>query len=100
MDTADGAQPCVGGGGWAALTPKDLARIGLLIATRGIWKNRRLISPTWLLDGHAGGNKSNMGAASSKTTLISWGQLTTDSLEVPDLRSLLPSVPALRRFSF
>lgn len=42
-----------GGPGWILMGPEDLARFGLLIATRGIWKGRRLISSQWL-QGHAG----------------------------------------------
>lgn len=55
-----------GGGGWVTMSPKDLARIGLLIACRGMWKGERLISDTNLLAGHDGygnsklyGNKDN-----------------------------------------
>ncbi len=39
------------------MSPKDLARFGLLISTGGIWKGRRLISSKWIR-GHAGGNGS------------------------------------------
>jgi CubicO group peptidase (beta-lactamase class C family) len=35
------------------ISPEDLARFGLLIATRGVWKGRRLIGEQWLR-GHAG----------------------------------------------
>ncbi len=46
-----------GGPGWVVMSPKDLARFGLLISTGGIWKGRRLISSQWVR-GHAGGNGS------------------------------------------
>jgi len=35
------------------ISAEDLARFGLLIATGGVWKGRRLIGPEWLR-GHAG----------------------------------------------
>jgi len=40
-----------GGGGWVVMGARDLARVGLLIATRGEWRGRRLISA---VDGNAG----------------------------------------------
>ncbi|GEM_PF-1459589 len=43
-----------GGGGWVVMSPKDLARVGLLVACRGVWRGERLVSDTPLLDGHAG----------------------------------------------
>ncbi len=30
------------------MSPEDLARFGLLIATRGMWKGKRLVSPKFL----------------------------------------------------
>lgn len=42
-----------GGPGWFMISSEDLARFGLLIATRGIWRGERLVSPEWLR-GHAG----------------------------------------------
>jgi len=42
-----------GGPGWMQISAEDLARFGLLIATGGVWKGRRLIGPEWLR-GHAG----------------------------------------------
>ena len=35
------------------MSPKDLARFGLLVATGGIWRGKRLISSEWIC-GHAG----------------------------------------------
>jgi CubicO group peptidase (beta-lactamase class C family) len=37
-----------GGPGWIVMSPEDLARFGLLIATRGTWKGKRLVSPEFL----------------------------------------------------
>jgi CubicO group peptidase (beta-lactamase class C family) len=42
-----------GGPGWMVISSQDLARFGLLIASRGVWKGKRLIGPEWL-GGHAG----------------------------------------------
>jgi len=42
-----------GGPGWIVMSPKDLARFGLLVATGGIWQGKRLISSEWIC-GHAG----------------------------------------------
>ena len=42
-----------GGAGWVVMSAEDLARFGLLIATGGVWKGRRLVGSQWLR-GHAG----------------------------------------------
>jgi CubicO group peptidase (beta-lactamase class C family) len=42
-----------GGPGWIQMSAEDLARFGLLIATGGVWKGKRLLGPEWLR-GHAG----------------------------------------------
>ncbi len=42
-----------GGPGWVVMSAEDLARFGLLIATGGVWKGKRLIGAKWLR-GHAG----------------------------------------------
>jgi CubicO group peptidase (beta-lactamase class C family) len=39
--------------GWMRIGAEDLARFGLLIASGGVWKGKRLIGPEWL-HGHAG----------------------------------------------
>jgi CubicO group peptidase (beta-lactamase class C family) len=59
-----------GGPGWIVMSPRDLARFGLLVATGGIWKDRRLISPEWIR-GHAGGNGSLV--EGDRATYISLG---------------------------
>ncbi|ENQ3107302.1 hypothetical protein ACEOWJ_003388 [Bacillus cereus] len=36
-------------GGWGlTLTPRDMARFGLLYLNRGIWNNNQIISKTWI----------------------------------------------------
>ena len=42
-----------GAPGWVVMSSQDLARFGLLIATGGVWKGKRLIGPEWVR-GHAG----------------------------------------------
>jgi CubicO group peptidase (beta-lactamase class C family) len=42
-----------GAAGWMRISAEDLARFGLLIATGGVWKGKRLIGAEWLR-GHAG----------------------------------------------
>lgn len=37
-----------GGPGWIVMSPEDLARFGLLIATRGVWKGKRLVDARFL----------------------------------------------------
>ena len=66
-----------GGGGWAVMSPNDLARFGLLVATGGIWKDKQLISSKWIRS-HAGGNGSL--AAGDRNTYISIGKVTTVGL--------------------
>ena len=72
-------KPCVGGGGWVVMSPKDLARVGLLISTRGIWRGERLISDTELLAGHAGGNNSELVVKDN----IVWTKVTTNGIKFP-----------------
>lgn len=64
-----------GGGGWVSMSASNLARVGLLVASRGTWNGKRLIGDTPLVRGHAGGNSSLMDGWSD--TMFSWGQVTT-----------------------
>jgi CubicO group peptidase (beta-lactamase class C family) len=61
-----------GGLGWVVMSPRDLARFGLLVATGGMWKGKRLISS---VRGHNGGNGSNVGGIGGRV-MGSWGKLT------------------------
>jgi len=49
-----------GGGGWVFMSPRNMARIALLIANRGVWNGERLISDTEFLYSHSGGNNSDL----------------------------------------
>jgi CubicO group peptidase (beta-lactamase class C family) len=73
-----------GGGGWVAMSASDLARVGLLVASRGKWKGKRLIGDTPLVRGHAGGNSSLMNGWSD--TMFTWGQVTTTGVSTNGLR--------------
>ena len=71
-----------GGPGWIVMSPRDLARFGLLVSTGGIWKGKRLISPEWIR-GHAGGNGSLV--AGDRETYISVGVVCARGL--PSLKA-------------
>lgn len=56
-----------GGGGWAVMTPSDMARFGLLVATGGIWKGERIVDEEWVRN-HHGGNGSYLAGAGKQFT--------------------------------
>ncbi|MHC4402247.1 MAG: hypothetical protein ACYTG0_21485 [Planctomycetota bacterium] len=62
-----------GGPGWVVMSAKDLARWGLLVASGGQWKGKRLISR---IQGHAGGNGSHAGGTGGDV-FGSWGRVTS-----------------------
>jgi CubicO group peptidase (beta-lactamase class C family) len=66
-----------GGGGWAVMSAKDLARFGLLVATGGVWKGERLIGSDWVRN-HGGGNGSFL--TGDARTYISFGVVATVGL--------------------
>jgi len=74
-----GGQSVRGGGGWLVMSPKDMARLGLLIATRGIWNGKRIISDTRYLSGWGGSNGSQVGAMGANA-MLAWGAVTIDGL--------------------
>lgn len=67
-----------GGGGWAVMSPKNLARFGHLIATGGIWQGKQLLSSEWLI-GHTGGNHSAVAGESAHFT--AFGIVTTAGID-------------------
>lgn len=73
----------VGGGGWVGMSPKDLARIGLLLASNGYWAGRKLISKTDLVDGHEGCGGSDIRARGGDS-MFAWGRVATLGVEFPD----------------
>ena len=73
-----------GGPGWVVMSAKDLARVGLLVATRGVWKGERLIGGTSFLRGHGGGNASHMTGVGGDL-MVSWGKVTTSGINFDDL---------------
>jgi CubicO group peptidase (beta-lactamase class C family) len=76
-----------GGGGWVSMSANDLARVGLLVASRGTWKGRRLIRDTPLVRGHGGGNSSLMDGWSD--TMFAWGQVTTSGVSTKGLNETI-----------
>lgn len=74
--------PVLGGGGWVVMSPLDLARVGLLVATRGWWDGRRLIADDPLVDGHAGGNDSLLWGRGGEL-MASFAQVGTAGLGPP-----------------
>ena len=72
----------------------DLARVGLLVATRGVWDDRRLLGDHELLAGHGGGNNSLMEGVGGGY-MASWGQVATTGLDFPPNEVFGP-VPARR----
>ncbi len=66
-----------GGPGWVVMSAKDLARVGLLVATGGLWKNERLISK---IGGNAGVSSNlvqGWGAVRGKEGYFSFGKVAT-----------------------
>jgi len=86
--------PVVGGGGWVVMSALDLARVGLLVATRGVWDDRRLLRDHELLAGHGGGNNSLMEGVGGGY-MASWGQVATTGLDFPPNEVFGP-IPARR----
>ena len=72
-----------GGGGWVVMSGSDLARVGLLVASRGRWKGKQLIRDTPLVQGHGGGNGSLMNGWPK--TMISWGQVVSNGVSTSGL---------------
>ena len=63
-----------GGPGWIVMSASDLARFGLLIASGGIWKGKRLISSEWVR-GH-GGTATNV-VGGDPETFVSIAKINT-----------------------
>lgn len=86
-----------GGGGWVSMSASDLARVGLLVASRGTWKGQRLIGDTRLVRGHAGGNGSLMEGWND--SMFSWGQVTTAGISTNGLKETVLGPVNPRRIS-
>ena len=71
-----------GGGGWALITPKDLCRVGLLLASGGYWDGKKLITKTFRVTGHAGCGNSDL-KATGGTQYFAWGRVSTNSVSFP-----------------
>ncbi len=69
--------PVRGGGGWVVMSAMVFARVGLLIATGGIWKGEQLISR---IGGNAGVNANTVegwGRIKGKEAYFSFGKVAT-----------------------
>jgi len=67
-----------GGGGWVVMSALDFARLGLLVATGGLWKGERLISR---IDGNVGVSANTMwgwGMVAGKEGYFSFGKVAAD----------------------
>ena len=82
--------PVRGGGGWVVMNASDLARFGHLVATRGIWKRKRLIGEEWIR-GHHGGNDSEVSGESTFFTAM--GRVTAKGIDHLGGPGRDPSVP-------
>lgn len=66
-----GSNRVQGGGGWVTMCATDLARVGLLLATGGIWKDERLIGASEFVNKGQGGRVRGWGGGNS-STLSAW----------------------------
>ena len=86
-----------GGGGWIVMSPHDLARVGLLLATGGVWKGQRLISDAEFVNtgqggyirGWNGGNSSTLSAWPDDKMLVVTA-VTTQGLDWRNIPSVIP----------
>lgn len=66
-----------GGGGWVGMAPKDMARISLLMAGDGWWKDEKLITVTSLVgekQNNCGGNGLLWDKGGSYSDMYGWGR--------------------------
>jgi len=69
--------PVRGGGGWVVMSARDFARLGLLIATGGIWKGETLISKLGGNVGVAANTVDGWGVVNGKDGYFSFGKVAT-----------------------
>ena len=82
--------PVRSGPGWVVMSASDLARVGHLNATRGVWAGEQVIDPAWLR-GHSGGNKS--GVSGDRKYITAMGVVTTEGFDYDhaiETKSFLP----------
>ncbi|MCI0558526.1 MAG: serine hydrolase [Nitrososphaera sp.] len=82
----------VRGGQWVVISAKDLARFGLLLATRGIWRGERLISDTEFLTWHDGGNGSQVNAKGGSLMIAIAKVTTAGELDVDSIAKFFKAV--------
>ncbi len=66
-----------GGPGWVAMSAKDFARLGLLIATQGVWNGERLISELGGNVGVGAHTVDGWGVVKGKPGYFSFGKVAT-----------------------
>jgi CubicO group peptidase (beta-lactamase class C family) len=66
-----------GGGGWVVMSARDFARLGLLIATGGIWNGTRLISSLGGNTGVMANTVDGWGRLGDKDAYFSFGKVAT-----------------------
>lgn len=66
-----------GGGGWVVMSVKDLARVGLLVATNGEWQGKRLISKIGGNQAVGGNRMAGWSVVKSKDGYFSFGKVAT-----------------------
>jgi hypothetical protein len=72
------------------ISASDLARFGLLLATRGTWNGERVMDPAWLR-GHSGGNRSGVSGESRRFTAMA--VVTTEGLPHPHATATESFIP-------
>jgi hypothetical protein len=63
------------------MTPRDMCRIGLLLASDGYWNGQKIITKTSRVTGHAGCGDSDL--EYNKSTMFAWGRLSTKNVGFP-----------------
>lgn len=69
--------PVRGGGGWVVMSASDFARLGLLIATGGVWEDERLISKIGGNVGVGANTVNGWGVVNGKNGYFSFGKVAT-----------------------
>jgi len=70
-----------GGGGWVVMSASDFARVGLLIATGGVWKDVRLISKIGGNVGVGANTVNGWGVVNGKDGYFSFGKVATHFID-------------------
>ncbi len=69
--------PVQGGGGWVVMSARDLARLGLLVATGGVWGETRLVSEIQGGTSVSANSMKGWGRIDGRNAYISLGRVQT-----------------------